>query len=201
MLDRNTVVYPLVMSYFVRKMPYHLQNKQLILDMIANVEKIPETITKSDDRYQRITKYDFLLVDTIGNRPWVDFVTPKILNVLNTMPQDLGWAIPEIRAIWFQQYNTKDHHQWHPHCGCNWAGIYFLEASEPSHVTQYIEPFTQKLFAFNAEEGDIIIFPAQLLHRSSEFLTANRKTVIAFNFDQMSIEISEIIKEENSRLT
>ena len=196
MLDNSTSVYPLVMQYFVRKMPYHAENKQIILDMIAGVEKVDTTVTKPDDRYQRITKYDYLMVDTVTNRPWVDFVTPKIWNVLNTMPAELGWELPDIRAIWFQQYHASDHHQWHPHCGVNWAGLYFLEASENSHITQYIEPFTNKLFSFTALEGDIVIFPAQLLHRSSEFFSSNRKTVIAFNFDQMHPDIARKQKEE-----
>jgi hypothetical protein len=196
MQDNDTRVFPLVMQYFVRRMPYHYENKQIILDMIDLVERVDSTVTMPNDRYQRITKYDYLMVDTLTNRPWVDFVTPKIYNVLRTMPPQLGWELPEIGAIWFQQYHQKDHHQWHPHCGTNWAGIYFLEASVESHITEYIEPFTQKLFSFTAEEGDIVIFPAQLLHRSSEFLSENRKTVIAFNFDQMHPDILKKIAEE-----
>jgi len=201
MLDNETCVFPLVMQYFVRKMPYHYENKQIILDMIDRVERVDDTVTMPDDRYQRITKYDYLMVDTVTNRPWVDFITPKILNVLNTMPPELGFAIPDIRAIWFQQYQTKDHHQWHPHCGCNWAGIYFLESPHYSHITEYIEPFTQRLFSFNAQEGDIVIFPAQLLHRSSEFFSDDRKTVIAFNFDQMNPGIAKLIEEEERKTT
>ena len=201
MLDNNTIVYPLVMQYFVRKMPYHGENKQMILEMIDKVERVDTTTTKTNDRYQRITKYDYLVVDTLTNRPWVDFVTPKIFNVLNSMPEQLGWGVPDIRSMWFQQYETSDHHQWHPHCGVNWAGIYFLEAEDSSCITEFIEPFTQNRFRFNAQEGDIVIFPAQLVHRSSEFSSAQRKTVIAFNFDQMAVDIAEMQKEEAGRET
>ena len=201
MLDDNTTVYPLVMQYFVRKMPYHAENKQIILDMIDKVEKIDETVTKPNDRYQRITKYDYLVVDTVTNRPWVDFVTPKIWNVMNTMPPELGWSVPDIRAVWFQQYIQTDHHQWHPHAGCNWAGIYYLEAPDQSCITEFIEPFTQNISRFSAQEGDIVLFPAQLLHRSTEFFSAGRKTVIAFNFDLMAEDILEKIKEEEARKT
>lgn len=196
MLDNNTTVYPLVMQYFVRKMPYHAENKQIILDMIAKVEISDATTSLDHDRFQQITKYDYMIVDKVANRPWVDFVTPKIWNVLNTMPSEIGWGIPDIRAMWFQQYLQTDHHQWHPHCGCNWAGIYFLEAPDSSCVTEFIEPFTQNRFRFNAQEGDIVLFPAQLVHRSSEFFSAHRKTVIAFNFDQMTSEMAKMRKEE-----
>ena len=81
MLDNNTTVYPLVMQYFVRKMPYHAENKQIILDMIAKVEMSDDTTSLDHDRFQRITKFDYLIVDTVANRPWVDFMTPKIWNV------------------------------------------------------------------------------------------------------------------------
>ena len=201
MLNEETSVYPLVMQYFVRKMPYHAENKQIILDMIAGVERVDTTVSKPDDRYQRITKYDYLMVDTVTNRPWVDFVTPKIWNVLNTMPAELGWELPDIRAIWFQQYHQSDHHQWHPHCGVNWAGIYFLEAPDQSCITEFVEPFTQNISRFSAQEGDIVLFPAQLLHRSTEFFSAGRKTVIAFNFDQMTIDIAKIQEEEARKTT
>jgi hypothetical protein len=197
MLDNSTIVHPMVMQYFVRKMPYHSENKQIILDMIDRVERVDETVTKPTDRYQRITKYDYLMVDKVTNRPWVDFVTPKIWNVLYTMPAELNWAIPRISTMWFQQYEQSDHHQWHPHAGCNWAGIYYLEAPDKSQITEYVEPFTQTIGRFKAEEGDIVLFPAQLFHRSTEFFGENRKTVIAFNFDLMAEDIIEKIKEEN----
>jgi hypothetical protein len=201
MSDDSTIVYPLVMQYFIRKMPYHHENKQIILDMIANVEIVDGTYTALGDRYQRITKYDYLTVDTVTNRPWVDFVSPKIYNILNTMPASLNWGVPSISGMWFQQYHQADHHQWHPHCGCNWAGIYFLEAPHESCITEFLEPFTNYQFRFDAQEGDIVIFPAQLMHRSPEFFSVGRKTVIAFNFDQMAMEIAEIQKEEERRRT
>ena len=201
MLDDSTIVYPLLMQYFVRKMPYHYENKQIILDMIEKVEMVDTTTSKQDDPQQRITKYDYLIADTAISRPWVDFITPKIWNVINTMPTEIGWGVPSIRAMWFQQYLQSDHHQWHPHCGCNWAGIYYLEAPDQSCITEFLEPFTQNQFKFNAQEGDIVMFPAQLLHRSPEFFSAGRKTVIAFNFDQMAVDVDELQKEEELRET
>jgi hypothetical protein len=195
MFKGRTYVNPVTMAYYVTQMPYHKENKQTILDMIADVPRNFQTQTPEEDNYQRITKYDFLLVNPEHNRPWVDFVKPKIIDVLRGMPNSLFWSNPVVQALWFQQYEQNDTHDWHPHAGANWAGIYYLEAPEKEHITQFVEPFTNNIYAFNAQEGDIVFFPAQIFHRSAINSTNQRKTVIAFNFDLLNDDMYELNKE------
>jgi len=192
-----TYAHPVTMAYYVTQMPYHQDNKKTILDMIADVPRGLKTHTSEDDGYQRITKYDYLLVNTEDNRPWVDFVKPKINDVLKSMPNELFWSNPVIQALWFQQYEVNDMHDWHPHAGSNWAGIYYLEAPEKLHITEFVEPFTNGINSFSAQEGDIVLFPAQIFHRSAPNATSSRKTVIAFNFDLINDDMFKMNEQEN----
>ena len=84
----------------------------------------------------------------------------------------------KIENGWFQQYQEKSSHYYHTHPGVNFTNVYFLELPDKQFKT-----FIQsggKEYNYKAQEGQIITFPAHLLHRSKE--NGNfRKTVISFN--------------------
>ena len=85
---------------------------------------------------------------------------------------------------WFQQYETNSKHDWHIHFdnltknekADGFGGIYYLELPE-NIGTEFLN--NPKL---DYQEGDLVIFPAFLPHRSPVNLTNKRKTSIVFNF-------------------
>ena len=79
---------------------------------------------------------------------------------------------------WFQQYEKDSYHQWHNHEGANFTNVYFLELPDSKFKTKI--KVGDEIIEYEAEEGDLISFPAYLLH-TSEKNGDGRKTVIAFN--------------------
>ena len=85
--------------------------------------------------------------------------------------------------MWFQQYFENDIHKWHTHKYTNFTCVYFVEMIENNQKTLIKNFGSDELIDYNAEEGDIIIFPGLLSHSSPIIKTNNRKTIISFNLD------------------
>ncbi len=102
-----------------------------------------------------------------------------------------------IRAMWFQQYGKNGTHGWHVH-EQNYTGVYYLELPKSAPLTELIDPTNIKnRFKIKAKEGDIVLFPSFVIHRSGKMKTKNRKTIVSFNleFQHIDKQVLKIIKD------
>jgi len=78
---------------------------------------------------------------------------------------------------WFQQYYKSGAHGWHLHGGqSTFAMIYYVELPHSEQATEIHN------VDITLEEGDFLIFPAFLPHRSSPNKFEERKSVLVSNF-------------------
>lgn len=91
---------------------------------------------------------------------------------------------------WFQQYFNKGEHKWHDH-GSAAAVIYYAELPEGEGQTVFY-PFGK----FDVKEGDIMIFPGFLPHKSPPILSNKRKTIFAANIS-LSADEDFLRSEQN----
>ena len=95
-----------------------------------------------------------------------------------------------IKKLWFQQYVQNDYHGWHIH-GDNYTGVYYLDFPKGSSKTELIDQKDiNKKITVNAKEGDIIIFPSFIIHRSPKIKENIKKTIISFNIEMNLIKSS-----------
>jgi len=115
------------------------------------------------------------------NREWVSFFLPfwnqQVLKVI----KDIDCQSYFLQDIWFQQYTDNGEHGWHTHRG-NFTGVYYLELNKKSPRTEIIDPFSKRKFSVRVKEGDMIIFPSHIRHRSPINI-GKRKTIISWNFE------------------
>lgn len=76
---------------------------------------------------------------------------------------------------WFHQYPPNTEFGWHTHPWCNLAVVYYVELPEGAS-TMFSDG------RVDAKEGDVIMFPAFLPHRSPK-QNSGRKTIISYNID------------------
>lgn len=88
------------------------------------------------------------------------------------------YATKTLRAgkCWFQQYVKGTSFGWHTHPRSNLAIVYYPELPKGAG-TEF-----KNIADLDIREGDILVFPAFLVHRSRS-LTDGRKTIVAFNLD------------------
>ena len=155
----------------------HLSTKNIILNKIneCNSDSISteqDTINNSD--YFTVNNHrDYL---KILSEHLVDF-HQKILDYYCCSRFSFGNG-------WFQQYIVNDIHDWHFHAKANLSIVYFLELNDSSESTEFFDIIKKESFQVDdVKEGDLIIFPGFLPHRSPLKKSNSRKTIISYNIN------------------
>ena len=128
-----------------------------------------------DSSYETVTRTDWNVDSNIPRPYWRMFyneILNKYIERLNEFYEVDGF---EIANSWYQQYSNDSEHIWHRHPEANFTNVYFLELPDKEHRTEI------KDVEYDAEEGDLITFPAAMLHRSKP--SKGRKTIISFNLN------------------
>lgn len=87
----------------------------------------------------------------------------------------------QLDNYWFQQYQDGDWHHWHRHPETSWNCVYYLEKPDNSPDTVFWDAEKQKVVSGHVEEGDILMFPSQVVHCVPE-VKGGQRTVIVWNF-------------------
>lgn len=82
----------------------------------------------------------------------------------------------DLSRCWFQQYVEETAFGWHTHAKSHFAIVYYPELPNGQGTQFRIDG----LFHENLKEGDVLVFPAFLPHRSAP-LEHGRKTIISCN--------------------
>jgi hypothetical protein len=80
--------------------------------------------------------------------------------------------------MWFHQYNKGSFFDWHTHPQSNYSAVYFVELPSDELATEI-----HGVKKLKPREGDLLVFPGFLPHRSPVNNTDSRKTIISMNFD------------------
>ena len=158
----------------------HKRIKDSLLNLIKTDPHL-ESINKIDEYFsERVSKCD-MDVCTDLNRSCVKELIPNLKISIEQLLFSLGYTEYSVIDIWYHQYGEGDTYGWHYH-GCHYAGIYYLEFPKGCGRTEMCSPYSLKSRKIDAEEGDVIIFPAHLIHRALPN-GKERKTAISFNLD------------------
>ena len=161
-------------SIFIIDVLEHNQYKDQLLKLI---DEMPNRF------FDQVSKTDWKLPKTV-ERKYLDLFCTKVIRSSMDKLKNYFESVPgrkkswNISNGWFQQYNKNSHHPWHIHPDTNWTNSYFLELPDNNFKTEI--KHENKILEYDAKEGQLICFPAYLLHRSKP--NGNkRKTTIAFN--------------------
>jgi hypothetical protein len=165
------------------KNPNHERDKQKILDLIEREPSSPIKCCDEEncDCNNNISNSDWREPDVGERKYWNEFYSGIKDDLHEVYTKTLLYEQYQIDNYWFQQYNKKDTHDWHWHERCFYANVYFVELPEDAPPTELQIPITGEIIRPNVKEGDILIFPSILRHRSAPNESDKRKTVIAFN--------------------
>ena len=161
---------------FVNKVEKHNSFKKYMMNYI-----------KKHPTYRLIER-----LDDISNTDWKDSYNPnrpyvkKFAKLISPYLSKIGRVLKTkkftIGNMWYQQYGKGSKHQWHHHVSSNWSAVYYLEL--PNNLGTELYDITEsRTFDIKLNEGDLFLFPANMLHRSPPNMTNKIKTIISFNID------------------
>jgi hypothetical protein len=164
---------------FIKKLKQHDDVKDIVLQHINEQESCEELVGDGNN----ITRVDWHTSRFDNNRPWVRVLGSLFGSYILEWGDNFGYSGFEVAEMWFQQYEKNAIHNWHVH-GCNFTGVYYLELPDDAAKTEYLDPCNfEATKTFDVEEGDIILFPSYILHRSPPNLSNSRKTIVSWNFN------------------
>ena len=77
-----------------------------------------------------------------------------------------------------------------------YTGVYYVEFEKDFPKTELINQFDQnKKIIVDVKEGDIVIFPSFIIHRSPVMKIKKRKTIISFNLEFEPTISKKILKK------
>lgn len=147
----------------------HEEYKWQFLDLIE-IYKTEYNITPNGAGYY----YDFRKK---WPRPYEELANKITMPIFNKFAKSIGSRFLRKHDWWFQQYTKDTGFGWHSH-NLHFAMIYYIELPDEWGRTEFY-----KYGQFPVNEGDVIIFPSFVSHRSKPLQSNKRKTVIASNFD------------------
>jgi len=118
---------------------------------------------------------------------WYSILGEDIQNCLNRI--NLPFSSPEDWQLWSQKYYFGEYHSVHTHGLGNLSAVLYVEFDPDEHVsTRFYSPFADPFFGSlesqtltDIQEGDIIFFPAMLMHESPPQKSEKVRTVMSFN--------------------
>jgi len=157
---------------WIVKFKKHKSLKNKILKLI---DAMPNVVYETH-KGTTATKSDWNLPSDF-KRDYLDLFYKEINSLMLQTAKKFKCMNWRIHNAWFMQYKENDKHAWHTHPRTNLSGVYYLELPKKELITEFKDKKVK------TEEGDILIFPSYMLHRSPANKTKERKTVISFNCD------------------
>lgn len=161
--------------FHVYDIPAHTDIKDKLL---LYFDELTEKHNLSENPSRNISSTDYFYTGFGGRPPYNYLIEDNIFPIL----KDKFLPIYNCKGIqyqgcWFQQYEKGSDFSYHNHPSSHFAGIYYLELPDELG-TQFIDLHTPDI-----QEGQMIIFPSFLVHKSPINTINERKTVVAFNFN------------------
>lgn len=179
-------------TLLIKSFKHHKKIKKELLNFF-NETSLSDLSTQKEDN---IYKVDWKKSEDF-TRPWVQLIYPDLNEHFLECTKILNYREFTLRNLWFQQYKKTGYHRWHTHSG-NYTGVYYVDLNFKNPITEILNQYyDNKLVKFNAKEGDIILFPSNIVHRSPKNNSNKIKTIISFNldFNEISEEYSKKLKK------
>ena len=110
-------------------------------------------------------------------QPIVGELIGEIVDIKNTEFKGI-----QSSSSWYQRYSKSDTHSWHDHAyNSTLSLIYYLELPKGTPGTEFLDPFSGCVHSPKVKEGDVLMFPSFVGHRSPENKSDQIKTIISMN--------------------
>jgi hypothetical protein len=161
--------------YYIHTIKEYPHIKAKLLKLI---DKMPSNLLLEGLEDKKISDWS---IDSNYNREYLNYVYEIVKPYLKDMCSLLGFKKYKIFNGWFQKYKFNHQHVWHVHPDSNYTNVFYVDLPYDEIATQLYDPISKQVIKPEVKEGDLLTFPANILHRSPKNLTEKTKTIISFN--------------------
>ena len=160
--------------YFTHVDEWKLKKKE-ILSLVDFNDKI------ASEKYENLTYSDY----------GMDKSYPKFVDMLEPYLKifhDSVYKYQRIGGPWCQKQLAGDYHRTHDHGCIGYSAVFYAKINPDVHGgTDFISPFPYPIDggvqsrSFKTIEGDLLFFPAHLLHSSTPHKSDEERIIFSFN--------------------
>jgi hypothetical protein len=162
----------------IEKFKHHEYHKDDILKLVCSE---PLSKLSYEDDLISLSDWDFHNKESRYSKYFLQLARSTINQLIMSIHEFEWVSAMSIDNVWCQRYKKNDKHLWHHHGKSTMAFVYYLELPEGAPGTEFMNPITKETHQPPVKEGDIIMFPGFLHHRSPVNQSEEIKTIIAFN--------------------
>lgn len=165
------------MIYFIYKVKNFIKHKENIISLINRIPKNP--LKNATDV---ISHTDWNLPLNF-EREYFKYIEKEIFEDFSkNFLEKFKYRKLFISRAWFQVYEKNDLHGFHSHGQANFTNVFYVNLPNKQIKTNIQLPNGESL-DFEIDEGDILTFPAFLIHESPKNIYEEKKIIISFNSD------------------
>ena len=148
-------------------------------------DRIIDLVPEEQEKVNTISRIYYS--DYYNNKkpPYYDELMKVLEPYLEDFVKENG--INHIATLWCQKYKSGDYHGPHDHGSIGFSAVLYAKMdSDVHHSTEFFPPFpsekgTKVSASFQVEEGDLIIFPAHVLHMAPPHYDDKMRVIFSFN--------------------
>jgi len=98
------------------------------------------------------------------------------------------YKFTEVSRVWTQRYSKGDYHPPHDHGPEGFACVFYAQLDPKEHLpTEFMQPWIPHAgdrdmsSPDDVVEGDLVIFPSNLMHMAPPHMSDKYRTIISFN--------------------
>jgi len=133
---------------------------------------------------------DYVKEEKEYHPPYKEFISGCIEDKLNDFCQEI--EIPRhnlvIDDMWYETARQYDNHPIHNHGAYGYSACWYVDFDNTEHTgTVFYSPFNNFLngntidYQPNVTEGDLVLFPATIMHETFYNESSKNRTVVSFN--------------------
>ena len=161
-------------------------------------DRILALVSEDEDVYDRGSNelnpeisFKVLYTDYFKNFGKCPPYTNELFNLLDPHLEEFYKQneISRVTSLWCQKYQRSDYHEPHDHGSIGYSAVLYAKLNPKVHPgTKFFSPFPnekgckESIYA-DVEEGDLLIFPAHILHMAPpHYDTDELRVIFSFNF-------------------
>lgn len=146
-------------------------------------DRILDMIPKQNDADDHIKFTDYL---ESNNDEYKEDVIFLLQPYLNDFHQRCHYKFRGIANIWCQRYDARDHFIPHDHGPVGYSAVLYAKLTDEHKSTIFFSPFNDETgshpcYSVPAREGDVVLFPANLMHAALPHDSKDERVIISFN--------------------
>ncbi len=142
-----------------------------------------DLIPSSNDAEEHISFTDYFDNTDAGYKGYIfNLVEPYLKAFYDTAL----YKFKGITNMWCQRYKARDYHVPHSHGAIGYSCVFYAKMTEDHPSTLFFSPFmdetgTHPNNSLMCKEGDLIIFPSNLMHMAPPHDSEDERVIISFN--------------------